>query len=320
MRPHAVFHADLAEGPPEGRAWDVAAADGIAAPRRDLGGGRARHGPDLPRPQRACREIRPRRPRPRRPRLVLGRDRLARAGPFRPRAGAGALGHVNDFADYQADVAALLATVRAAGLPEPFHLLAHSMGGAIGLRALAEGLPVGAAAFSAPMWGLQMAVYLRPFARGAAAVGRRAGLGLREVPVGRRESYLAVTPFDANALTTCPETYAWMVAQTRRDPRLALGRPTFRWLHAAMADLRALRRLPRPRCPVLVGLAGAGDHCRQRGRPPPRPRAAHARIETYAAPATNSSWSAPPIRTASSTRRTGSTAPVPTRAARASSG
>jgi lysophospholipase len=170
--------------------------------------------------------------------------------------GTGDRGHVDDFARYQEDVAALLATTRAAGLPEPFHLLAHSMGGTIGLRALAEGLPVAAAAFSAPMWGIQMQAYLRPLARGVSAVGRRAGLGRREVPTGPRESYLAVTPFAANALTTCPETYAWMVAQALRDPRLALGRPTLQWLHAALADLRVLRRMPAPSVPVLVGIAG----------------------------------------------------------------
>jgi lysophospholipase len=163
---------------------------------------------------------------------------------------------VDDFGRYQEDVAALLATVRAARLPEPLHLLAHSMGGTIGLRALAEGLPVASAAFSAPMWGILMSAYLRPIAHGMSAVGRRAGLGRREVPTGPRESYLAVTPFATNALTTCPDTYAWMVTHAARDPRLGLGRPTLQWLHAALADLRRLRRLPPPPVPVLVGIAG----------------------------------------------------------------
>jgi lysophospholipase len=171
--------------------------------------------------------------------------------------GIGDRGHVEDFARYQLDVAALLATVRAAGLPDPLHLLAHSMGGTIGLRAVSLGLPVASAAFSAPMWGIRMSAYLRPVAHGVSAVGRLAGLGRQEVPAGPRESYLAVTPFAANALTTCPDTYAWMVAQALRDPRLALGRPTLRWLHAALADLRRLRRLPPPPIPVLVGIAGA---------------------------------------------------------------
>lgn len=256
MEPHPVFHADLADGPPGGRAWTAAAEDGtrLRVATWDAGSrgtvlifpGRNEHVEKYGR---------------------VARD-LARAGwsaaaidwrgqGHSDRApGMGDLGHVHAFPDYQKDVAAFLSTVRAAGLPEPFHLLAHSMGGAIGLRALHEGLPVAGAAFSAPMWGLQMAAYLRPIARGVTAVGRRAGLGRREVPTGPRESYLAVTPFAANALTTCPDTYAWMVAQARRDPRLALGRPTLQWLHAALADIRSLRRLPPPPVPVLVGIAG----------------------------------------------------------------
>jgi lysophospholipase len=101
-----------------------------------------------------------------------------------------------------------------------------------------------------------MSAYLRPIAHGVSAVGRRAGLGRHEVPTGPRESYLAVTPFATNVLTTCPDTYAWMVTHTARDPGLALGRPTLQWLHAALADLRRLRRLPAPPVPVLVGIAG----------------------------------------------------------------
>ena len=88
----------------------------------------------------------------------------------------GDAGHVETFADYQKDVAALLAAARAAELPEPFFLLAHSMGGAIGLRALIEGLPVRAAAFSAPMWGIEIAPHLRPLTYGLSALTRLGGL------------------------------------------------------------------------------------------------------------------------------------------------
>ena len=53
---------------------------------------------------------------------------------------------------------------RAQGLPEPYYLMAHSMGGCIGLRALMRGAPVKAAAFSAPMWGILIAAWMRPMA------------------------------------------------------------------------------------------------------------------------------------------------------------
>lgn len=257
MTPHAVFHADLAQGPDGGRAWAVRATDGVGlriatwpAGRRGtvlIFPGRNEH---VEKYGRTARDL-----------GLRGWSSATidwRGQGHSDRApGAGDLGHVGDYAEYQCDVAALLATARGAGLPDPFALLAHSMVGAIGLRALSEGLPVRGAAFSAPMWGIRIAAHLRPFAHGLSAVARHAGLGLRELPVGRRESYLSVTPFPDNALTTDAETYAWMVAQALRDPRLALGRPTIQWLHASLAELRRLRALPPPVVPVLLGLAGA---------------------------------------------------------------
>ncbi len=282
MTPHAVLHADLAQGPEAGRAWQVTAGDGtrlrIATWPAGARGtvlifpGRNEH---VEKYGRVARDL------ARRGWSSAAIDWRGQGHSDRA-PGAGNLGHVGDYAEYQRDVAAMLAAVRGAGLPEPLMLLAHSMGGAIGLRALAEGLPVRAAAFSAPMWGIHIAVYLRPLAHGLSAVGRRAGFGLREVPVGSRESYLAVTPFASNALTTDPETYGWMVAQARRDPRLALGRPTIQWLQASLADLRRLRSLPPPAVPVLVGLAGDETIVDNRAAL----RLAHtwpgARIETYA--------------------------------------
>ena len=57
--------------------------------------------------------------------------------------------------------AAFRAALEGLGAPKPWFLIGHSMGGAIGLRALHDGLPVQAAAFSAPMWGIAMHPALR---------------------------------------------------------------------------------------------------------------------------------------------------------------
>ncbi len=257
MDPAAVFHADLAEGPAGGTAWSVTADDGtrlrVAAwPGGDAGTvlifpGRNEH---VEKYGRTAARL-----------AGMGYTTAAidwRGQGHSDRAeGARDLGHVDDFTHYQRDVAAYVGVVRRAGLPEPYFLLAHSMGGAIGLRALAEGLEVRAAAFSAPMWGIQMSAYIRPVARGVSAVGRTRHLRFREVPVGRRESYLVVTPFPENALTSDEDTYAWMVSQAVHDPRLALGRPTWSWLHEALTETRHLRTIPKPAVPAYVGVAGA---------------------------------------------------------------
>ena len=61
------------------------------------------------------------------------------------------VGHVGQMCDYQLDVAAMREVAQAQELPRPYFLVAHSMGGCIGLRSLHAGLAVNAAMFSAPM-------------------------------------------------------------------------------------------------------------------------------------------------------------------------
>ena len=79
-------------------------------------------------------------------------------------------GHVVEFADYQRDVRAVIAAAQEMDLPRPWHLIAHSMGGCIGLRALHEGLPVASAVFTGPMWGIELPRAIRPMAFTARSV------------------------------------------------------------------------------------------------------------------------------------------------------
>ena len=44
-------------------------------------------------------------------------------------------GHIRDFADYQHDVVEMIVAAEQLDLPRPWHLLAHPMGGCIGLAA-----------------------------------------------------------------------------------------------------------------------------------------------------------------------------------------
>ncbi len=156
------------------------------------------------------------------------------------------LGHVRAFGDYQQDVAALASYAERAGLARPWFLLAHSMGGAIGLRAVLEGLPVIAAAFSAPMWGIAMPAPLRPLAWGLGWLARRGGCHRLRTPMTTRESYVrSATPQD-NALTSDPEMLAYMARQLEAVPGVELGGPTLTWLYEALAECAALSRKPAP--------------------------------------------------------------------------
>jgi lysophospholipase len=165
-----------------------------------------------------------------------------------------ATGHVTDFTDYQMDVAALLSAAREAGLAEPFHLLAHSMGGAIGLRALMQGLPVRSAVFSAPMWGIRMEAALRPLAWSLSWASRHFGFGHRYAPGTRPASYLAEAAFEGNMLTTDREMWGYMQRQVAAHPELSLGGPSLHWLYEALAETRRLARRPAPQVPALTFL------------------------------------------------------------------
>jgi lysophospholipase len=161
-------------------------------------------------------------------------------------------GHVAHFADYQADVAALLEVAEAIEAPRPWHLLAHSMGGAIGLRAAIEGLPVATCAFSAPMWGIRIKAALRPLAWSLGWGSRHVGLGHYYAPSTSRDSYVLSAPFKTNDLTRDTEMYAHMRAQLAAHPELALGGPSLHWLFEGLRECRRLHALPSPMLPCLT--------------------------------------------------------------------
>ncbi|TYB82935.1 alpha/beta hydrolase [Maritimibacter fusiformis] len=164
------------------------------------------------------------------------------------------LGHVGHFDEYQRDIDAVNALIRAEALPGPFFLIGHSMGGCIGLRALHNGLPIRAAAFSAPMWGLQLPTHKRPLAWVSSFGGTLIGLGERLVPTGERECYAAIAPYDDNMLTTDPEMFAFLQGQLRARPALALGGPTLSWLRAALLETTRLTRMAPPPTPAVTFL------------------------------------------------------------------
>ncbi|WP_151718655.1 alpha/beta fold hydrolase [Gemmobacter serpentinus] len=164
------------------------------------------------------------------------------------------LGHVQDFAEYQQDVACLMGFVRARGLPEPLHLLSHSMGGCIALRALLDGLPVRSAAFSAPMWGIRVFPFPEPMAVSLAATLHRKGQGLRLTPTTMRASYVLQAGFRWNMLTRDREMWHWMRQHMLAHPDLALGGPSITWLDAAFREMRALAQAKSPALPAYTAL------------------------------------------------------------------
>lgn len=164
------------------------------------------------------------------------------------------IGHVHHFDDYQKDVEALVRAAAELQAPEPRFLLAHSMGGCIGLRAVMNGLPVRACAFTGPMWGINMGGAQRPFAVALSHLGPMLGRGLSLPPQARLDAYVEWQPFEGNTLTTDTGMYEMMRDQLRRQPALSLGGPSLIWLREALRETRKLAALPSPDLPCVTFL------------------------------------------------------------------
>ena len=251
----APFHSDIAAGPQGGSAHWLATSDGVRIRAahwtgEDMKGtilifpGRTEY---IEKYGRAADEF-------------LSRGYACVAVDWRGQGLAGrthpkrSYGDVRKFTDYQADVAALTAHVRDLGLPKPYYLLGHSMGGCIGLRALNDGLAVKAASFSAPMWGITMSPVLRPFAWVVSTLSRKLGFEEMLSPGQVEETFVEQVLFADNTLTSDPEMFEILQAQAKARPELTLGGPTLRWLNESLREMRQLSHTPSPNTPCLTFL------------------------------------------------------------------
>lgn len=164
------------------------------------------------------------------------------------------VGHVEEFADYQHDVAAMLEAARQLHLPEPFFLIAHSMGGGIGLRAVMQDMPVAACVFTGPMWGVNLNPFERAFEWSLSQLAKVFGSGHGFVPGARSDAYVLAEPFEGNTLTTDASLYAFMQEHLVAHPELSLGGPSLHWLHQALQETLLLSRMPSPDLPCLTFL------------------------------------------------------------------
>ena len=168
-------------------------------------------------------------------------------------------GYVQVFDDYQTDVEAVVAALDMLDLPRPLHLLGHSMGGCIGLRAAMNGLPVASCGFSGPMWGIRISAPMRPVAWSLSWGSRQMGLSHLYAPGTKSDTYVLVEPFEGNKLTCDQEMYDYMIAQAMAHPELTIGGPSLRWLYEALRETLSLSRQPSPDLPCLTLLGNEED-------------------------------------------------------------
>ena len=167
-------------------------------------------------------------------------------------------GHVRDFYQYGTDLDTFMDQVVLPDCPPPIYALAHSMGGAILLRACHDGRRwFDRIVLSAPMIDLPRAsysIFAQPALKFLKLFGRRNAY----VPVGDEQTATR-QKFIGNTLTSDPVRFARNAAILEAEPALGIGRPTVGWADAA---LRAMKKFDSPsypaslRQPILMVAAG----------------------------------------------------------------
>ena len=163
-------------------------------------------------------------------------------------------GHFASFDDPVNDLATALKLLTHK-LPRPHIGLAHSMGGAILLRALlTRRIELDAAAFSAPMWGISgLTDMAKKYVRFMVALGLGAMYAPGVDKKWKREN------FKKNPVTHDKERHARCQGLIAEEPRLALAGPTLGWVAAAADVTESFQQpgaLAHVRIPVLIATAG----------------------------------------------------------------
>jgi lysophospholipase len=168
-------------------------------------------------------------------------DWRGQGGSARPLANA-MKSHVGDFSEYDDDLHSVIAQVVAPFTPATPILLAHSMGGAVGLRALHDKPEMfRAAVFSAPMLEVSARGYPDFLARSAAALQTFLGHG-KNFAWGQRRRDPLKDDFSTQLCTSDPERFARTQDFLKSYPAIRLGGPTWSWLAAAYRSGRKMQK------------------------------------------------------------------------------
>jgi len=162
-------------------------------------------------------------------------------------------GHFVTFDDPVNDLSTALKLL-AAQLPRPHIGLAHSMGGAILMRALqTRRVELDAAAFTAPMWGIaNLSDMAKQYVRFMVSIGAGGQFAPSVEKKWKREN------FKKNPVTHDKDRHARCQGLVSEEPRLALAGPTVGWVSAAAEATEALQSgggLAHIRIPILVATA-----------------------------------------------------------------
>ncbi len=172
-------------------------------------------------------------------------------------------GHIRSFAQYETDLDAIMGQVVLPDCPPPFFCLAHSMGGAVAIRACQAGsrwfdrVVLSAPLIALPRHRFRFMRLVALFARGMRMLGR----GTAYVP-GGGPGVIGTEEFLGNVLTSDPVRFARNQAVLEEEPRLGLGSPTIAWADAAFQQMQQFREpgyASHIRQPMLLVAAGRDE-------------------------------------------------------------
>lgn len=165
-------------------------------------------------------------------------------------------GHVAAFREYVDDLAAVVRHAGEIGLPRPFHIVAHSMGGLVALLgAQTLSREVERMVLLAPLLGIERLPLPAPIiglVAGAARLGGLSRLAATRMPPPGTQ------PFEGNRITSDATRYGRLGDLVDRNPALSTGAPTLGWLGAALGAIRRVRRMAGHPLPVPALFVASG--------------------------------------------------------------
>ncbi len=170
------------------------------------------------------------------------------------------VGHIDDFGTWVSDLRGFWSNWKQQ-TPAPHVVMAHSMGGHLAMRALAEkAIDPDAVVMSAPMLGIQTGGL--PLALNHAFAKLMLRLGKSTTPAWKvSEKPLSPLSMRGKMLTHDDDRYEDEVAWWTIRPEVKLGPPSWLWVERAIASIRGLEQpglLEAIKTPVLL-LATTGD-------------------------------------------------------------
>jgi lysophospholipase len=170
-------------------------------------------------------------------------------------------GHIDDFAQYEEDLAHFMKAVVLPDCPAPYFALGHSMAAMVLFSAATKrGCWFTRMVMTAPMIEIAGLPMPEAVCRGVSDGLTMFGFGKRMVP-GDTARFRQDQPFEGNTLTSDRERFMRNMSVLQAAPELGIEAPTIGWLKAALEAIHRVRSekfAPRARVPVLM-LAASED-------------------------------------------------------------